>query len=155
MTHNVPAVWKVADCGRFPVKLHESWSGLQPLNNVMSRQFFIPLVMHWRFLSVRSFLSNCTFILKLSFLSFCFLSVSPVCWRVLIFLLSVGEKIWNSSLGLDLQALWKSFGLSVGSWGIAYVLAFRVGYFFFVLDFFRSCLLFNKYLILFRHQQYF
>ena len=38
------AVWKVADCGRFPVKLQKSWSGLQPLNNLLSRQFFIPHV---------------------------------------------------------------------------------------------------------------
>jgi hypothetical protein len=42
--HTTVVVWKVADCGRFPIKLHKSRSGLQPLNNPVSRQFFIPRV---------------------------------------------------------------------------------------------------------------
>jgi len=41
---DVLAVCKVADCGRFLVKLHKSGSGLQPINNQLSRQFFIPRV---------------------------------------------------------------------------------------------------------------
>ena len=36
------AGWEVADCGRFPAKLQRSWSVLQPHNNQISRQFFIP-----------------------------------------------------------------------------------------------------------------
>jgi hypothetical protein len=48
--------------GFIPVKLHKSWSGLQPLNNLLNRQFFIPRVVRWPLLFSNlfvSFLTHC------------------------------------------------------------------------------------------------
>ena len=86
--------------------------------------------MHWRFLSVRRLLSNCTFILNLSFVSFSFLSVSLVCWSVLIFSVNRGRKIFEILYGLGQTPL-ASFGLSLGLCGLTMCVAAAVAIHFF------------------------
>jgi len=73
--------------------------------------------MHWRFLSVRRFLSNCTFILNLSIL---FL----LAWR----------KILNFFSWAGFASSFKNFGLALA--GAVFKCACKcVGYFFFVFGF--------------------
>ena len=58
-------------------------------------------------------------VIRFIFFSVCVARVS----YFIFFFLNVGEKFWNSTLGLALQALWQSFGYSTGSWGFGNVLA--------------------------------
>jgi len=119
----------------FPIKLQLLLIRAVPLEYLLHRQLTIPPVMHWRFLSVRVFESNCTFTLNLAILSF--LSGTVVRWRVLIFSLKRGRKILKFFF-------WVGFASSIKNFGrvLAYAVfncACKLRWLFFVQYVFRFC----------------